>query len=78
MSSNRADAASERLDAREIEGNPFDDITAALAELAEAESLLLVNGFEPTPLYDVLERRGFAYETTRRTPTEWHVEITRA
>ncbi|GAA0522836.1 Uncharacterized conserved protein [Halorubrum aquaticum] len=76
--------ANRRLDAREIDGEPFGDIMAALEDLPEGESLLLVNGFEPEPLYDVLERRGFRYETTRKEPTGddgaavWHVEISHA
>ena len=78
MSSKRVDGTSERLDVREIEGEPFGDIVAALEELVDGESLLLVNSFEPTPLYDVLEERGYEYETTHPDASVWHVEITRA
>jgi len=67
-----------RLDVREIDGEPFEDIMAALDELPEEESLLLINSFEPEPLYDVLEDRGFEHETANPAPGEWHVEITRA
>ncbi|SFG32850.1 Uncharacterized conserved protein [Halopelagius inordinatus] len=73
-----ADAARRTLDAREIAGEPFSEITAALDELGDDETLLLVNSFEPEPLYAVLERRGFRHETTDVAPDEWHVEITRA
>lgn len=66
------------LDAREIDGAPFGDIVGALNSLAADESLLLVNSFEPEPLYDELERRGFAYETTNPEEDVWHVEITPA
>jgi uncharacterized protein (DUF2249 family) len=63
------------LDAREIEGEPFGAIMAALDDL-EDDSLTLVNGFEPTPLFDVLERRGFEYAASQRDD-EWRVEIWR-
>lgn len=78
MSSKRFDGADERLDVREIDGEPFGDIMAALEDLSGDESLLLINSFEPEPLYGVLEERGFAYETANPAPQEWHVEITRA
>lgn len=66
------------LDAREVEGAPFDDIVAALEALPEDETLLLINSFEPEPLYDVLDRRGFEYRTTQAAPEEWYVEIEHA
>ncbi|TKX75898.1 DUF2249 domain-containing protein [Halorubrum sp. GN11_10-6_MGM] len=78
MSSDPFDDADERLDAREIDGEPFGDIMAALDELDDDESLCLVNGFEPVPLYDVLAERGYVHETANPADGEWHVEITRA
>ncbi|MUW14713.1 DUF2249 domain-containing protein [Halorubrum sp. CBA1125] len=65
-----------RLDVREIDGEPFGDIMASLGDLEGGESLLLINSFEPEPLYEVLERRGFAYETANPEPELWYVEIT--
>jgi len=76
MSQPPADA-DRRLDAREIDGEPFSDITAALDDLGADESLLLINSFEPEPLYDVLDRRGFAHRTTNPAEDVWHVEISR-
>ena len=70
--------ADRRLDVRAIDGEPFSDIVAALEDLPTDESLLLVNSFEPEPLYDVLERRGFAFETHNPEPDRWHVEIEHA
>jgi len=67
-----------RLDAREIDDEPFSDIVAELEGLGDGETLLLVNSFEPEPLYDVLEDRGFAYETEQAAPDEWRVYITPA
>lgn len=64
------------LDVRDIEGEPFGDIVAALQELDEGATLELVNSFEPEPLYNVLEDRGFAYETEQATADEWRVYIT--
>jgi len=45
-------------------------------DLELGQTLLLVNSFEPVPLYDVLSNRGFDHETTQVSETEWHVEIT--
>ncbi|WP_336037971.1 DUF2249 domain-containing protein [Halobacterium yunchengense] len=70
--------ADAHLDAREVDGAPFDDIAAALDALAPDETLLLVNSFEPEPLYDVLEERGFAYETEQVAADEWHVLVEHA
>lgn len=76
MSSERVEGADARLDVREIDGEPFGEIMAALGDLSGEESLLLVSGFEPEPLYDVLDERGFEHETTNPSPGEWHVVIT--
>lgn len=67
--------AARRLDAREIDGEPFGAITGALEELGADETLLLINSFEPVPLYDVLEQRGFEHEAEQIGEDEWHVEI---
>jgi len=66
----------ETLDASEIDDEPFGAITDALADLGDDETLVLVNSFEPEPLYAVLDERGFDYETERVAPEEWRVEIT--
>ncbi|MFP4591713.1 MAG: DUF2249 domain-containing protein [Halobacteriales archaeon] len=73
----RTDADVE-LDAREIDGEPFSDIMAAIDRLDEGTELLLINSFEPAPLYDVLEARGFSHEAHRPAPDVWHVRIRRA
>ncbi|WP_290811002.1 DUF2249 domain-containing protein [Halovivax sp.] len=52
------------LDVRKVDGPPFDDIMAALDDLPAGERLTLIAPFEPAPLYDVLDRRGFDHETT--------------
>lgn len=66
------------LDARTLDEPPFGPIVDALDDLGADESLLLVNGFEPVPLYDVLAERGFAHETERVDEEEWHVLVTHA
>jgi uncharacterized protein (DUF2249 family) len=66
------------LDVRNVEGEPFGDIVAALQELDEGATLELVNSFEPEPLYDVLTTRGFEYESEQVAADEWHVRIRHA
>lgn len=78
MSLNEPTDADRRLDAREIDGEPFGAIVAELEEMTIDESLYLVNSFEPVPLYEVLDSRGFEHETNNPAPDEWHVEITHA
>lgn len=62
---------------RETDRGPFGRIVAALDDMSDDESLLLNSSFEPKPLYEVLEDRGFEFETTNPTPDEWHVTIAR-
>jgi uncharacterized protein (DUF2249 family) len=78
MRSERFGDTDRQLDVREIDGEPFENIMAALEELSDDESLLLINSFEPEPLYNVLEDRGYEYETANPSPEEWQVEIKRA
>ena len=66
------------LDVREIDGEPFGDIMSAVEDLSPGETLTLLNSFEPVPLYDVLERRGYSHETTRIDADLWRIEIERA
>jgi len=63
------------LDVRDRDDPPFPIISDALDDLGPDESLLLVNSFEPEPLYDVLADRGFDHETERVDDDEWHVTI---
>jgi uncharacterized protein (DUF2249 family) len=67
MGSEQAREVDMTLDVRKIDGEPFEEIMAALEELSDDESLLLINSFEPTPLYDVFEERGFEYRTANRS-----------
>ncbi|WP_144921054.1 DUF2249 domain-containing protein [Halorubrum salsamenti] len=47
-----------------------------MSSLGPNESPLLVSGFEPAPLYDVLADREFGHET-ERVDDEWRVTIGR-
>jgi uncharacterized protein (DUF2249 family) len=69
------DTPDRTLDVRKIDGEPFSDIVAELDALDADETFVLVNSFEPEPLYQVLERRGFAYETEQVGDDEWRVTI---
>lgn len=78
MSTDPVEGARRELDAREIDGEPFEEIVDALESLPAGGTLVLVNSFEPEPLYSVLEQRGYAHETCRRGADEWRVTITEA
>jgi uncharacterized protein (DUF2249 family) len=67
--------ATTTLDVRSIDGEPFGQIQDALADLPEDGSLLLVNSFEPEPLYNVLESKGYTHDATQVDDEEWHVYI---
>ena len=66
------------LDVRELDEPPFAPIVDALEELAPGETLLLVNSFEPEPLYAVLDQRGFAHEASQTEDGVWHVTVEHA
>ena len=78
MTTESATEHAQVVDARDIDGEPFGPIMSALGNLDPGEALLLVNSFEPEPLYGVLKERGFVHETTQVAPDEWHIEITHA
>lgn len=75
MDSENTAEVTETLDAREIDGEPFGDIVAALQSLPADGRLRLINSFEPEPLYDVLAERGFTHETEQVDEEEWHILI---
>lgn len=66
------------LDVRDVDGEPFGEIMDALASLDDDGTLVLVNSFEPEPLYAVLAQRGFTHEAEQVTEDEWRVEIEHA
>lgn len=65
-----------KLDARGVAIlERFHVITGKLGELAEGDSLLLINDFEPAPLYGELRSQGFTYDSRQVGPLAWHIEI---
>jgi len=70
--------ADRRLDAREIAGEPFGPIMEELKALQRGKRLLLINNFEPKPLYGVLEERGFDADASRVEEDEWHIIVEHA
>lgn len=58
-------------------GEPFAQILEAASAIALNHSLLLIAPFEPAPLYDVLDVRGFSHATEHIAADEWVVCFTR-
>jgi uncharacterized protein (DUF2249 family) len=78
MSGDSTDGYAQTVDARAIDGEPFSDIMTAINSLADGETALLINSFEPEPLYPVLSRKGYECDTTRVDDDEWRVAISHA
>lgn len=45
--------------------DPFQNIMAAVKELKDDEILLIINSFEPIPLYSILGKKGFEHWTEK-------------
>ncbi len=56
---------------------PFHAIMEAVAGLGPADTLVLVNSFEPLPLYGVMARLGFTHRTEHKGPGEWRITFRR-
>lgn len=52
---------------------PFGKIMAAVKALEPNQELVIINSFEPRPLYSVLGKRGFEYRTEQRDDGSWYV-----
>jgi uncharacterized protein (DUF2249 family) len=52
---------------------PFSRIMTAVRELADDHVLRLRTIFEPVPLFAVLAKRGFLYESRQDAPEDWSV-----
>ena len=52
---------------------PFSRIMTAVRELTDDRMLRLRTIFEPVPLFAVLAKRGFHYESRRDAPDDWSV-----
>ena len=55
--------------------DPFERIMAAITELQAGQDLLLINSFEPLPLYKVMEKKGFRHESRLREPGVWEIRF---
>jgi uncharacterized protein (DUF2249 family) len=45
--------------------DPFEAIMAKLKTMADDETLMIINTFEPIPLLNILKKKGYDYETVR-------------
>lgn len=70
----------QELDARPIMARgeePFKQIMVAAQSVPTGSSFRLIAGFEPLPLYGVLEKQGFAHFTKRHSDDHWEVTFHR-
>ncbi|HZY30253.1 MAG TPA: DUF2249 domain-containing protein [Candidatus Methylomirabilis sp.] len=56
---------------------PFEKIMAAVDQLQPDEALLLINSFEPRPLYRVMAQSGFTHCTEQTAAGDWKVYFRR-
>jgi len=56
---------------------PFARIMAAVSALEPDQSLVLINVFEPVPLYGVMAEKGYEHETTRTDEGDWEIRFYR-
>ncbi len=54
-------------------GDPYDEIMSASEALLPGQALVVVNSFEPFPLYDRLGARGFEHRIERLPDGDWRV-----
>ena len=56
---------------------PFERIMAAVAQLEPGDTLLLINSFEPLPLYRVMAQNGFTHWAERMADCVWKIYFRR-
>lgn len=69
------------LDVREYHGRgeePFDAIMSAVNTLGPEDVFVLINSFEPLPLYRVLEGKGFNHEAEQLSADHWRITFRRS
>ena len=69
------------LDVREdmrVGREPFSRIIAAVSTLDDGQGLRLRTIFEPVPLFALLARRGFSYDSQQEAPDDWSAWFWRA
>ncbi len=52
--------------------DPFDEIMKTIKGMKEEDTLLIINTFEPVPLLNILQKRGYVYHTERPEPGVVH------
>ena len=57
---------------------PLSDIMAAVDALRPDQQFVLLNTFEPVPLYRVMERKGFRHHAERLDDGTWRITFWRA
>ena len=57
--------------------DPLKKILASAERLEDDQELVIVNDFEPIPLYGVLADRGFTHHTERTTDGAWKITFAR-
>jgi len=56
---------------------PFGRIMDAVGSLRDGQSLVLINVFEPVPLYGIMSARGFEHETDKLPDGDWQIRFFR-
>lgn len=60
------------IDVRHLHGNFFEGLKKKAESLAVGQGLHIVQGFEPYPLYAVMEGLGYEHFTEKAGETEFH------
>lgn len=63
----------EKIDVRQLQGNFFPGLKKKAESLKAGEGLIIVQRFEPHPLYEVFEKLGFEHHTEEKAENEFHV-----
>ncbi len=61
-----------RIDVRGIQGNFFQGIKKQAMQVPVGEGLVIIQSFDPIPLYEVMEGLGFEHMTEKRGDSEFH------
>lgn len=56
---------------------PFDAIMAAVKNLGPDDVFVLINSFEPRPLYNVMAGKGFEHRAEQLGPDYWRITFKR-
>lgn len=65
-----------RLDVRPLHERgeePFNAIMSVVDGLKGSDEFLLINSFEPKPLYALMKKRGFSHTAAKVGESEWRV-----